>query len=372
VGALAATLFFRQLWIVLSAPLEQRVTAAYLLLLVLVLAWIAAPLSMQPSFHARFLSLYPVTRAQKAAFAVLCRLQNLPTLVLLAASLLTLLSLFGMSHPLLAVAQAAVLLTLAAIAGLVLSLALSALLQRGRIRQQGCPRVRRVAVIACLSRRLPLLAKDLRSFARTLDPSLALFCMAGVAITEYLGAWMTPLKTTLPLLLTATLLLSLVLNPFGLESQPERSRYRLLPAPFWKLLLQKHCALATVFLAASIPLAISISVRMSLPEICASAVQFGLVLMSWLLTGLILMRLPSSQRLRIAFGSLSGSNMPVSLAIQSLFWLSVEPVAQVFAIRAAGPLFAPFVPPVFLMFLVAVYVVLIRQQRWLGQDVCAR
>ena len=175
---------------------------------------------------------------------------------------------------------------------------------------------------------------------------------------------MTPAKALLPLLLIATLQIPAVLNPFGLERRSEMDRYRLFPAPYWKLLMQKHLALAALFHASAVPLAAALACRMSLPEICATAIQFCLVLMSLLLMGTILMRTPSARWIRISFGSISGSNMPLTLVVEAVLLLALVPVAGAIAIRGTAPITACFIALGILTGVIAAYVLLIRRQLW--------
>jgi len=356
VGIILVAALFLQLAKIAFGPQPARLPAAQLLILVLAIAWAIAPSTVLASIPARALALYPFTSLQKAWYRVCSYLQNGQVLAIFLASILAMIALVRVPHPLIALAQAAALLAFAAAAGLGLAIALSTLQNRA-----DC--VKLTATVPN-PRRYPLFGMNIRYFARTLDPYLALLLSIAAGISEYLGSWITPAKFILPLLLLAVLYIPAVLNPFGLEKPAERSRYRLLPAPYWKLLRQKHLALASLFFASTLPLDFALVCRMTLPELCLSALQIGTVLLCWLLTGLSLMRLPSSRQIKLAFGTISGSNMTVMLAFHAAVLMAVVPLSEALIFRCVRPAIAFPVELGVLMALAATYALLIRRQRW--------
>lgn len=356
VGVAAAIVLFRQLRMILTGPLPARISAAHLLLLVLAFAWAVVPSSVNPQISLRALALYPLTSFQKAVYCVLSYVQDWRIVVILGASLLTVFALVGVPQPLIAITRATALLAIAASLGLGIAIALSTL-------QYGL-RSHKLSPTDPKKRRYPLLAENVRYYARTMDPYLAFLFSALAGLTEYLGSWITPAKVTIPLLILATLQLVAVLNPFGLEKPSEMERYRLLPAPYWKLLVQKHIALTAFFLASAFPLVATLAFRMSWPELCACGVQLSLVLMSWLLTGLILMRTASARHLRMSIGTISGGNLSMLFAVLAAALLTVLPAAETLAVRGASPSTVIFVGSGLLPVLVAAYYLLVRRQRW--------
>jgi hypothetical protein len=357
-GAVVAVVLLRKIASIVAGPVAQRDSAAHLLILVLASLWMAVPFSLTPSIPLRALAVYPLTGRQRAAYRILSYVQNGQILFLLFASLLALLSLVRLPQPGNALVRGAAVLTLAAISGLVLAHALSALLNRTRST--------RLTAAVPPPRPLPLLRKNLRFFTRILDPYLALLFSIAAAGTEYFGAWMTPAKVLLPLLPIAIFLTPAVLNPFGLETPAELNRYRLFPQPYWKLLFQKHLALGALFLACALPVLATCALRMSLLDACANAAQALLVLVCWLLTGLILMRTRAARHLRMAFGTISGSDMsPVLLAVAVLL-LAAVPVVEALAVRGAPPVDALIAVMACVFALVGAYVGLLKRQKWPG------
>ena len=348
-----AALYLRQLKAVAFGPVPLRESAASWLLLVLVLAWLVLPASIHPSISDRHLAQFPLTRLERAAYRWMSYLQSPPLLVVVLASVPAVCSMAGLKYPWCAMAGAVALFLLAAVLGLSLAMALSALLSQ-RIQRQNRPKLHRH----------PLMWRNLRQFTGTLDPYLAFTVSAVAGLTEYFGNWLTPAKVAVPLLLIALLQLCTVLNPFGLEMRTEQERWRLLPTPFWKILLGKHVALAVIFLLSAIPLALALALRLPRAEFCATSVQFLIVLMSWLLTGLMLMRFSASRQIHMAAGSLSGSNMPLSLAMISLVMLATVPVAESIALRGARPIVALLLAMGTLAILFFCYMLFLRRQNW--------
>lgn len=355
-GGAAAFAFFRQLDRIAMGPLPMRLPAARALILVLAVAWFFAPATASPSISPRSLAVYPLASFQKIAYRILSYLQQWQVLAILGASVLSVVALTRVPQPVFAIALASALLTVAALTGLGTAIALAGISSVIRSSQPN----RR----ALKTHRLPLFRQGIRYYARILDPYLALLASILAGLTEYFGAWMTPLKATIPLLLIALLQMPAVLNPFGLENLTEMERHLLLPQPYWKLLLQKHLALAVFFLLSALPLCAALGYRMSLQNLCVEGVQLCIVLMSWLLAGMLLMRTRAARRVHMSFGSISGSNMPALLAVTAALLLAVVPMSESFAIRGTNPATGFLEALGVLSVLIAAYSFLVRQQRW--------
>ena len=354
VGIAGSYVLFRQLKVILDGPLPMRLSAARMLISTLMAAWVLLPSATPVTIPGSRLALYPLTLAQKGIFSILSILQNRRITAVLAASLVSILVMARLPHSLMAMAEAATALTVTAGVGVGCAIALQSL-QIGTRHMRGNE---------LKWRRFPLLCKELRCYLRTLDFYLAFFISTGAGLSELFGDWMSPAKAALPLLLLAMLQMPAILNPFGLETPPQLDRYHLLPTPYWKLLFGKHIALAMLFLASTVPVAAALICRMPFVESCSSAAVLCLVLMSWLVTGLLLMRLPSARQIRVAFGAISGNDMSALLVIQSAMMMAAVPVAAAVAMRSLSPVGGSLTTFGLLCFMIAVYVWSLRKQDW--------
>jgi hypothetical protein len=324
----ASFVLLHQLGAIATGPSNYRLRAAYFVVIVLCALWALIPLSIRPTISVESLRLYPLTTRQQLAFHVLSYLQNRRLLALLAASFAVVITLIRVPNPLSHMAKAAASLVAATVFGFIL-----ATLLRPSVVGVSFQRLSRQTPT---SKAYPLVRKELRYFSRTLDPYVAIFIALAAGYSEYLAAWMTPAMAMLPLLLVAIVQLPLVLNPFGLDTLHERERYRLLPMSPQKILLQKHIALVLLFLATLIPLAGSLFHRMPLQQSSITALLIVVVLLCWLCTGLVLMRLPASQTVRLAFGTLSGDGMSILLALQAVALLLSLPMILGMSFARAG------------------------------------
>jgi hypothetical protein len=270
------------------------------------------------------------------------------------ASLLTVFACLRLPHPLLAALRAAVELSLAAGAGLLLAALLSNFQNREFFRRKAAP--------PATGQRFPLWRKELRYYGRTLDFYIALIVSIAAALSECFGRWLTPGKATVPFLLLALLQMPAMLNPFGLDGARQIDRYRLFPVRYRELLEQKHLALTTLFVASALPLIAAIAWKSSFADSCSAALRLALVMASWLLTGLLLMHTQAAREIRMAMGSISGSDMSLLLALISAALLSAVPLAVVLAQPAgAWRLLAPLGA---LCVLAAIYLLALRRQQW--------
>lgn len=348
IAAGASFALLQQLRAIAVGPLDHRVKAGHLVALVLCALWAVIPLSIRPTIPVQALSLYPLTTAQQLLFHVLSYLQNRRLLALLAASFAVLVTIARVPEPIFHMAQATAALAISSLLGL----ALATLLRSFAHGNSSSGLSRRTQT----SWPLPLLRKEFRYFSRTLDLWVALVISLAAGYSEYLAAWMTPAKASLPLLLLALMQLPLVLNPYGLDAPYERERYQLLPIPARRILFLKHVALATLFLAASIPLAGSLFYRMPLKESSIAVWLFLVVLLSWLCTGILLMRLPAARTVRMAFGTLSGDGMSIVLSLQAAALLLSLPILLGILFVGAGANGLAITAPLALPFLVLIYV----------------
>ncbi len=324
-GAACAFAIFKQLHLLVFGPLVARLPAERLLVLCLCFAWIVVPLAVRPSIPVSSLGLFPLTRQQRVLYAAVSYLQNVRLFAVLGASLLIVAAEFWLPSPFLHATKAVVSFMLSAIAGLSLSVGLTLVQNRGRAF---------ISRRALASHAFPMVRKELAYFRRTLDPYLALLLSLVAGYSEYLSAWVTPLRLLLPLLLIAVIQSSAVLNPFGLDTAQERERYKLLPISYRRVILQKHTALAVLSLGTTAPLIAALAWRMPFHQFVAAMLASLLVLVSWCCSGLLLMHTPSAHRVRMAFGTLSGDGMSIALAFGCAFLVCFVPVlAALIALR---------------------------------------
>jgi hypothetical protein len=180
----------------------------------------------------------------------------------------------------------------------------------------------------------PLFRKEISYFARTLDPYLGLIISFGFSYSELLASWLTPAKAVVPLLLVAAVQLSAIVNPFALDNAAEKDRYRLMPLPAWKISVHKHVALTTILLFTMSPLLVAALVRMTLMQDLATFVELSIILLSWLCSGVILMRLDESRNIRMSFGSLSGTGFSFGLFGLAVLILVSAPLTSALLLRS--------------------------------------
>jgi hypothetical protein len=328
IGALCVLAMLRQLGLIALGPTSGRLAAARLLTLCLCTASFVIPLSVRPSIPLSSLVLYPLSRREHTIYHVASYLQIPRVLAVCTASLLAVIAAAWVPAPLHHISEAAAALFMSASTGLGLSMVVLRLQNRQRT-----PSLSRREPI---SLPFPLIRKEVAYFSRTLDPYLALALSIAAGYSEYLGAWLSPLKLLFPLLIIALVQSSAVLNPFALDTDQERNRYALLPVPFYRIVFQKHIAAALILVATTSPLAAALAYRMSLPDLLASLLMAALVLMSWLYAGLLLMPTPSARQVRMAFGTLSGEGMSLTLALGNALLITLVPLCAALASTKIG------------------------------------
>lgn len=361
VGIVLVYALLQQLRTIAMSPLPMSLLAARQMLLAIAVAWVLLPSTASTSIPVRRFAQYPLTGFQRAAYRVATLCLSWRIAAVFGVSLLSVLAFIRAPHPAVSIAEAAGLLMIAACAGLASAIVFPKL-------QSGVLSSRRSGA-AGASRSYPLLRKELRCYARTLDLYLALAVSIAAGLTEHLGTWMTPAKATVPILLLAFLQLPAVLNPFGLESSAELDRYRLLPVPFWKLLLNKHIALALLLSLSAAPIAAALVYRMPWADSCMTALQFFLVLLSWLATGSLLMGTRAARQILMAYGTVSGNGMSMLLAATAACLVAAVPVGgavvmRTITMRKMGPVAEDSTALVLLSLLTVVYVLILRKQDW--------
>jgi hypothetical protein len=305
-GAGCAFAIWHQLKLVVYGRTTERFAAERLLLLCVCVAWIIVPLSVRPSIPLSSLASYPLSSRQRVSYLIASYLQKPRMLAVFGVSLLTVVAELWLPLPVRHISQAIVSFLLSATVGLGFGMAAERIQKRGHSApNRGKP----------TSRPFPFVRKELAYFSRTLDPYLALLLSVVAGYSEYLGVWLTPLRLLLPLLLIALIQSSAILNPFALDSALERERYQLLPVSYRHIVVQKHAALAVVLASTTAPLVAALFYRMPVSQLLPSLLMIALVFISWFDAGLLLMQTQSAQRVRMAFGSLSGEGMSLALAL---------------------------------------------------------
>ena len=307
VGAGAASGFVRQLKRIMFGPVALRLQSAEYLILALAALWLLGPLSVRPSIPTTSLQVYPITDRQRLFYRVLSHGQNIETVLMLIASLLGILALIRVPESALRMTQAATCFIAAASAGVALR---SGFMKLTTIENK-FPRTREQRSLQFPAH--SLFRKEISYFARTLDPYVGLILSFGFGYSELLASWLTPAKAVVPLLLVAAVQLPAVVNPFALDNAAEKDRYRLMPLPAWKISVHKHVALTTILFFTMSPLLVAALVRMTLMQDIATFVELSIILLSWLCSGVILMRLDESRNIRMSFGSLSGTGFSFGL-----------------------------------------------------------
>jgi hypothetical protein len=334
VGAGAALGFVRQIKRIMFGPVALRLQSAEYLILALAALWFLGPLSVRPSIPTTSLQVYPITDRQRLFYRVLSHGQNIQTVLMLIASLLGILALLRVPESALRMAQAATCLIASASADLALR---SGFMKLTTIQSN----FRRTRDQSALQFRVhPLFRKEISYFARTLDPYVGLILSFGFSYSELLASWLTPAKAVVPLLLIAAVQLPAIVNPFALDNAAEKHRYRLMPLPAWKISVHKHVALTTILLFTMSPLLVAALARMTLKQDLATLVELSIILVSWLCSGVILMRLDESRNIRMAFGSLSGMGFSFGLFGLAVLILVSAPLASALLLRSGTSLLA--------------------------------
>ena len=327
VGAGAALGFVRQLKRIMFGPVALRLQSAEYLILALAALWLLGPLSVRPSIPATSLQVYPITDRQRLFYRVLSHAQNMQTVLMLMASLLSILVLLRLPESQLRMAQSAACFIVAALAGVALR---SGFMKLTTI-QSKPPRTREQRALQFPAH--PLFRKEISYFARTLDPYVGLILSIGFSYSELLASWLTPAKAVVPLLLVAAVQLPAIVNPFALDNAAEMDRYRLMPLPAWKISVHKHVALTTILLFTMSPLLVAALLRMTLMQDLATLVELSIILVSWLCSGVMLMGLDESRNIRMSFGSLSGTGFSFGLFGLAILILVSAPMASALLLR---------------------------------------
>ena len=327
VGAGAALGFVRQLKRIMFGPVALRLQSAEYLILALAALWLLGPLSVRPSIPATSLQVYPITDRQRLFYRVLSHAQNMQTVLMLIASLLSILVLLRLPESQLRMAQSAACFIVAALAGVALR---SGFMKLTTI-QSKPPRTREQRALQFPAH--PLFRKEISYFARTLDPYVGLILSIGFSYSELLASWLTPAKAVVPLLLVAAVQLPAIVNPFALDNAAEMDRYRLMPLPAWKISVHKHVALTTILLFTMSPLLVAALLRMTLMQDLATLVELSIILVSWLCSGVMLMGLDESRNIRMSFGSLSGTGFSFGLFGLAILILVSAPMASALLLR---------------------------------------
>lgn len=327
VGAGAALGFVRQLKRIMFGPVALRLQSAEYLILALAALWLLGPLRVRPSIPATSLQVYPITDRQRLFYRVLSHAQNMQTVLMLIASLLSILALLRLPESQLRMAQAAACFIVAALAGVALR---SGFMKLTTI-QSKPPRTREQRALQFPAH--PLFRKEISYFARTLDPYVGLILSIGFSYSELLASWLTPAKAVVGLLLVAAVQLPAIVNPFALDNAAEMDRYRLMPLPAWKISVHKHVALTTILLFTMSPLLVAALLRMTLMQDLATLVELSIILVSWLCSGVMLMGLDESRNIRMSFGSLSGTGFSFGLFGLAILILVSAPLASALLLR---------------------------------------
>jgi hypothetical protein len=348
--------FCKQLWSVMTGPGSARLAVAKPLVFILGALWVLLPLSSSPAFSAQQLAGYPLSRRQQGVYRLLSHWLDWKAAALLIASLACVIALAWTPRGLLHMALAMGLMLVGGICGTALAIAATQL--------QTCNGEAAKGRRALKMRSNPLFRKELTYYARTLDPYAALLIAMVAGYTELAAQWMTPIKATIPLLLISVTLLMAVLNPFALDAQTERDRYRSLPLSFARILANKHAALAVIFLVSESPLVAALLWQLPWLDGFAVLAELAVILVSYLLTGLVLMRTPSAGNIRIRMGSFSGQGITLELYTQAIAMNALFPLAVLFLARGRLPLLHVAIPLAMFVALSALYLWLLRRQNW--------
>jgi hypothetical protein len=355
IAALCAYFFCRQIQLIVTAAAPASLAAAEVLCLALSALWLLLPLSLNPILPASLLATYPLSRRQLVLYRLLTHWLDWKAVALLTASAVSVVAVAITTHGLLHGIQAACLFLAAGLSGSLLAEAASCL--------QSCDLP--FAMHRRTLRGNPLLHKELAYYARTLDPYAALLVALAAAYTELLTPWMTPSKALVPLQLIALLQLPAVLHPFALDSPAEQDRYRSLPIRFARIVANKHQALAALFLLSVSPLLAALFWQLPWLQSIAVGSEAALVLISLLLTGLILMRLPSARKIQMRIGGFAGQGLTLDLFFQAAVLSALFPLAVLFLAQGRSPLLHALLPLGFCLISTRLYLWLLDRQHWL-------
>jgi hypothetical protein len=355
--ALLLFAYYKQLKLMMTGPPSSRLPASELVILVLAMLWLLLPIGTIPSIPASLLTVYPLSQTQRVGYRLLSHWLDWKVTALFAASVVGIVAIALTPRPLMRIAQAICVLAAACTGGTALALGTAALQNRSLCSTQNT-KARRI-------RRFPLFYKEITYFSRTLDPYLALLIAVAAGYTETIAAWMTPAKATLPLLLLSVIQLPSVLNPFALNTRSEIDRYRLMPFSFARILANKHASSAALFLLSALPLVGALLFRLTWRQSIFTIAQLALILVSFLLTGLVLMHTLSAQNIKMRVGGLAGEGLTLGLFSVAAIMNAFFPLAVLFCTRGSWLVLqaAAFGAPIVLGLF---YAWLLRRQTWLS------
>jgi hypothetical protein len=355
IAGLCAYFFCRQIQIVVTATAPASLAAAEVLCFLLSALWLLLPLSVNPGLPASLLTTYPLSRRQLALYRLLSHWLDWKSAALLAASVVSVVAAAFTPPGLLRAAQAAGLFLSANLSGSLLAEAAT------RLQTRDLPFTTHHRTL----RKNPLFRKELAYYARTLDPYAALLFALAAAYTELLAPWMTPAKTLVPLLLIGLLQLPAALHPFALDSPAEQDRYRSLPISFARIVANKHQALAMLFLLNVSPFLAALFWQLPWLQSVAVSAEAALVLIGLLLSGLILMHMPSARRIQMRIGGFAGQGLTLELFFQAAVLSALLPLAVLFLAQGRSPLLHAAIPLGFCLVSANLYLWLLSRQRWL-------
>ena len=356
IGFAIATAFFRQIETIAMAPVLIRLSAARLLILELMAAWVLLPSVTPVTIPVRLLAFYPLTWKQKAVYRVASVLQHWRVVAIIVLSFLSVAVLVRLPHPAVAISKAVTALMIAASVGIGLAIALPGFrIVRARRSIDGAiPK----------SHKYPLLRKEIRCYLRTLDFYLAVSISFFAAFSEFYGNWLSPAKAIVPLLIIVFLQIPAFLNPFGLEASSQLDRYLLTPKPYLLFLATKHMALAILFLLSTLPLEISLAYQMHFLQISTIAMETCTVVTSCLVVGIVLMHKEHAQKIKMDSGKISGSNMSFLFVMQVAMLVAAIPLCEGVATLYTGGFVSFLISLGILCAITATYRWLLYRQTW--------
>ena len=356
IGFAIATALFRQFETIAMAPVLIRLSAARLLILELVAAWVLLPSIAPVTIPVRLLAFYPLTWKQKVVYRVASILQHWRVFAIIVLSLLSVAVLVRLPHPAVVISKAVAALVIAASVGIGCAIVLPGfrIVRDRRATNGAIPK----------SHKYPLLRKEIRCYLRTLDFYFALSISLFAALSEFYGNWLSPAKAIVPLLIIALLHIPAFLNPFGLEDSSQLDRYLLTPKPYSLLLATKHMALAILFLVSTLPLDVSLAYQMHFLQISTMAMETCTVVTSCLIVGISLMNKPHAQEIKMDAGKISGSNMSFLFVMQVAVLVAAIPLCEGVTTLYAGGLGNFLIPSGILCAATATYLWLLRKQTW--------
>ena len=154
----------------------------------------------------------------------------------------------------------------------------------------------------------PLLRKELFMFCGLIDPYGAFLFTSLLGATELSARWLGVAKSSMIVYLAVVFFfLPFVLMPFGLDTDFERARYKLIPLSTSRILIRKHAAAAILILICTSPLTLASLWNMN----CVARISFIEALASLCigapLAGLVLSKLDFTQTPRLYRGTYAGN-----------------------------------------------------------------